>query len=383
MKVVISKQELVNAISKIQTLISNKPAIPILSNILIETGNDQLIITATDLTTSMRTATPAKVIQGGSIALPARKFFQLVREITAPQLKLSLISPEMAEILAGSSVFKIKGMHKNEFPTIPEFHGKAQINFVPSVFKEILSKTSFAAARDDSRYVLNGLLLQINNGEASFIGTDGKRLAKTHTKIDLDPSFQSSYIIPLKAIEEMIRMLDENSAKATLSLMTDKVFLENGLLSLTTKLLSGQYPDVERVIPTENPISVALHRDELASLLRQVSLFTSDSSGSVKFSFADGALNLTANSSEIGEGAVSMPVDYHKEKLDIAFNPHFFLDILRHSKDETVTFSLSNSYNPGVIIDSTGAFFVIMPMRLNENTETAGEENAAFNPAIT
>ncbi len=383
MKVVVSKQELVSAISKIQTLISNKPAIPILSNVLIETNGDRLIISATDLTTSMRTATVAKVIQSGSIALPARKFFQLVREITAPQLKISLISPEMSEILAGSSVFKIKGMHKNEFPTIPEFQGKAQIKFTPSILKEILAKTSFAAARDDSRYVLNGLLLQIKNNQASFIGTDGKRLARTYTKIELDNSFQDSYIIPLKAIEEMIRMLDENSSHATLSLMSDKVFLENGQLSLTTKLLSGQYPDVERVIPQKNPITVKLHREELSSLLRQISLFTSDSSGSVKFSFTDGALNLNANSSEIGEGAVSMPADYHKEKLDIAFNPYFFLDILRHSKDETVDFSLSDSYNPGVITDSTGALFVIMPMRLNENTETAGEENAALNPALT
>jgi DNA polymerase-3 subunit beta len=314
--------------------------------------------------------------------LPARKFFQLVREITAPQLKISLISSEIAEILAGSSIFKIKGMHKNDFPTIPEFTGQAQIHFSPSTLKDILAKTSFAAARDDSRYVLNGVFLQIQNRQAAFIGTDGKRLAKAHLPVELDAAFQSSYIIPLKATEEMIRMLDENSSKATLSLMQDKVFLENGLLSLTTKLLSGQYPDVERVIPKENPISISLHREELSSLLRQVSLFISDSSGSVKFSFADGSLSLIANSSEIGEGLVSMPADYHQDKLDIAFNPHFFLDILRHSKDETVKFSISNSYNPGIITDSTGALFVIMPMRLNENPEPAGEENAAVNPAL-
>ncbi|MFA5250946.1 MAG: DNA polymerase III subunit beta [Parachlamydiales bacterium] len=383
MKAVISKQELVDAISKIQTLISSKPAIPILANILIEALNDQLVISATDLTTSMRTTTSAKVIEPGSIALPARKFFQLVREITAPQLKISLISSETAEILAGSSVFKIKGMHKNEFPSIADFTGKAQINFEPGFLKEVLAKTSFAAAKDDSRYVLNGLYLQIQNGEASFIGTDGKRLAKTQTKIDLDAAFQGAYIIPLKAVEEMIRMLDEKSATAALSLTPDRVFLENGPLMLTTKLLSGQYPDVERVIPTASPISLSLHREELAALLRQVSLFTSDTSGSVKFSFADGSLLLTANSSEIGEGVVSMPVDYHKEKLEIAFNPHFFLDILRHSKDEILTFALSDSYNPGVIIDSKGSFFVIMPMRLNESVETAAEENAAFNPALT
>ena len=381
MKAVVSKAELVALIGNIQTIISNKPAIPILSNVLIEAIDDQLILSATDLTTSMKCFCEAKVIEEGSIALPAKKFFQLVRELTSPQVKISKKEAEIAEIISGSSVFKINGMHKNDFPTIPEFSGNAQMSITPSILKQMLFKSAFAAAKDDSRYVLNGIYLQIANKTATFIGTDGKRLAKIHTEIDLDPSFQGSYILPLKAVEEMIKMLDSDEKKATLSLMVDKVFLESANQILTTKLLSGQYPDVERVIPETQGKTITLHREELISLLRQVSLFTSDSTGSVRFIFEDGKLDLMANSSNIGEGIVNMPVDYNDEKLEIAFNPFYFLDILRHSKDETLNFAITDSYNPGIITDSTSALFVIMPMRLTENIKEQTIKDDSKEPA--
>ncbi len=164
----------------------------------------------------------------------------------------------------------------------------------------------------------------------------------------------------------MIKMLDESDSEVHLTLAQDKIALESGHLTLITKLLSGQYPDVERVIPAKLSQNFSIHREELMSLLRQISLFTSETSSSVRFSFETGQLHLAAMSSEIGEGRVSMPVDYAGQKLEIAFNPYFFLDILRHSKDETVRFGLNDPHNPGLITDSTQAMFVIMPMRLND-----------------
>lgn len=333
MKAVVSKADLVTIISKIQSIITNKPAIPVLANVLIEAIDDQLILSATDLTTSMKCYTEAKVIEEGTIALPAKKFFQLVRELTAPQVKISKTGNEIAEIVSGSSIFKINGMQKNEFPTIPDSAGTAQLSFSSSTLKEMLYRSVFSAARDDNRYVLNGVNLNISNSIATFIATDGKRLAKLQTNVELDPSFQGGYILPLKAVDEMIKMLDQSDERATLSLTPDKVFLETGNVVLSTKLLSGQYPDIEKVIPETISPSLILHKDELISLLRQVSLFISDTSSSVRFIFTNGQLALAANSSNIGEGLVNMPVDYFGEKLEIAFNPFFFIDILRHSKD--------------------------------------------------
>lgn len=366
MKVVIAKPDLVNIIGKIQSIVPSKPSSPILANVLLEAIDDQLIVSATDLSVSIRCYCEAKIVEEGSIALPARRFFQLVRELTAPQIKISAQSSESAEITTGSSVFKIHGMNKAEFPQIPDLDGSPGFSLSHATLKEMLTKTVFSAAREDSRYTLNGVQLQIANNQATFIGTDGKRMAKIYTPISIDGSIQGQYVLSLKAVEEMGKMLDDSSAPVKLTFSQDKVALENGSTTLTAKLLSGQYPDVERVIPTKLSHQFSMHREELMSLLRQVSLFTSETSHSVRFTFETGQLHLSVVSSEIGEGRVSMPVDYAGERMDIAFNPYYFIDILRHSKDETVRFGLIDSHNPGIVTDSTTALFVIMPMRLSE-----------------
>ena len=153
MKAVISKLDLVNLIGKIQSIVAAKPAIPILSNVLIEAIDDQLIVSATDLTVSMRCHVEAKVIEEGAIALPARRFFQLVRELTSPQVKISAQTNEVAEITTGTSVFKINGMNKAEFPALPDLTGSPEITLTTSALKEMLSKTAFSAAREDSRAI--------------------------------------------------------------------------------------------------------------------------------------------------------------------------------------------------------------------------------------
>ncbi|MDE3047698.1 MAG: DNA polymerase III subunit beta, partial [Verrucomicrobiota bacterium] len=300
------------------------------------------------------------------IALPARRFFQLVRELTSPQVKISAQTNEIAEITTGTSVFKINGMNKAEFPSLPDLSGAPEIVLTHAKLKEMLTKTAFSAAREDSRYMLNGVQFSIAAQKATFIGTDGKRLARVHAPVAIDASIVGSYVIPLKAVEEMTKILDDSNEEVHLSVAHDKVALEAGKLTLITKLLSGQYPDVERVIPAQLAHNFSIHREELMSLLKQVSLFTSETSSSVRFSFETGQLFLSAMSHDIGEGRVSMPVDYAGPNLAIAFNPYFFLDILRHSKDETVRFGLNDPHNPGLITDSSEALFVIMPMRLND-----------------
>lgn len=377
MDAVIAKNDLVNLIGKIQNVVPTKPAVPILANILLEAIDDQIVVSSTDLTVSMRCYMNATVIEEGSIALPARRFFQLVRELTSPQVKISTHNNEIAEITTGTSVFKINGMNKAEFPTLPDLKNSPEVTFTSSNLREMLSKTSFAAAREDSRYMLNGVQLQINGQRASFICTDGMRLAKATSPVIVDADVRGSYVIPLKAVEEMIKMLeDDDDAKAIVTLCTDKISLECGQLLLITKLFSGQFPDVEQVIPTKLAHQFSIHREELTALLRQVALFTSGSN-SVRFTFETGQLHLSAMSSEIGEGRVSMPLDFSGPRLEIAFNPFLLIDILRHSKDETVRIGLNDAHNPGLITDSTQAQFILMPMRLSETVASPPEMSAS------
>ena len=213
--------------------------------------------------------------------------------------------------------------------------------------------------------MLNGVSLQLNQSSATFIGTDGKKLAKAMTTLDASSQASGSYILPIKAVEEIVRLLDPKEDRVKATLLPDMIAVEVGASLLISKLIAGQYPDIARIIPEKQQNPIKLHREELTSLLRQVSLFTAETSPSVRFTFTTGELHLSANSGEVGEGKVHMPANFGGEKLEVAFNPNYFIDILRHSKDETVNFEVRDSYNPGMITDSSNTLFVLMPMRLD------------------
>jgi DNA polymerase-3 subunit beta len=374
MKFVITTQELNYLINKIQNIVPLKATIPILSNFLIEASNDELVLTATDLTVGIRCHTEVKILEEGATTLPAKRLAQLIRELTTVNVEVSSNTHEMTTLVAGTSRFKLNGMSKEEFPSLPDLSHAHTFKIKQKDLKDLLYRTSFAVSKEDNRYVLTGLLMEIANSQVMFVGTDGKRLARAHAPIDIAPTFKNQSIIPLKAVEEMLKNLTEEG-EAKISLMNDKIAIEINQTLLLTKLLSGDYPDISRVIPENSEIIVSLHREELTILLRQISLFTENHHHSVRFIFADGELKLTANTMDVGEGQVGMPVNYQGPKLEIAFNPGFFIDILRHCKEEIVKLGLSDAYNPGVITDGeqtakakqASPLFVIMPMRLSED----------------
>lgn len=374
MHFIISTQELNYLINKCQNVAGQKATIPILSNILFEAKNGELIVTATDLTVGIRCTTEVKILEEGSTTLPSKKLASLVRELTAANVEVTTNSNHVTEIVADSSRFRLHGMSRSEYPELPDMNEATPFTMPQEKFKEMLFRTAFAVSRDDNRYALTGVNMLIANAKATFVGTDGKRLARTHTSIPIDPAFSGNYIIPLKAVEEILKNLS-TEGDVRIFLMTDKIGIEANDTLLITKLLSGEYPDIDRVIPEKVESKVSLHREELATLLRQVSLFTPEATNSVKFSFTNGELRLQANNAEVGEGKVSMPVNYQGEKLDIAFNPHYFLDILRHTQGDAVTMGLTDSFNPSVLTDqelnapthATTPVFVLMPMRLQES----------------
>lgn len=373
MKFIIPTQEFNYLLNRVQNAVPVKPTVPVQGNILIELAAGTLTLTGSDNTVAVQCETDVKMLEEGRIALPARRLVPLVRELTAPNLEFSTDENHCAEIISGSSRFKIHGMKGNDYPKLPDMAGATRFKIPQKALKDLLFQVSFAIARDDSRAVLTGALMRVANGQVTFMGTDGKRLARAHQTIALDPSFSGSYVLPLKAIDELLKNLVEENGEAAVSLLSDKISVEAGKTKVIAVLLAGEYPDVHRVIPEKSDLMVTLHREELISLLRQMSLFTSDEFHSVKFTFLDSELRLTANSIEVGEGKVSMPVNYRGPEFQIAFSPTFFLDALRHSKEETVTLGLTDPYNPGVLTDQEGGLqhphgasplFVVMPMRI-------------------
>ena len=370
MKFIIARHELAEIVNRVQNIIAAKSPIPILSNFLIEAKDNRIIVTATDLTVGVRVQHPAKVLEEGATTMPARRFGNLIKELTSSHVEVSVDSRDMVHVSADASNFKLPGLSRNEYPTLPDIKDGAELRMKQKDLKEMLFCTSFAVARDDSRYILTGLSVQVANSVAVFTGTDGKRLSRAYQAVVADSAFQCDIVIPLKAIDEIVKGLTRDDEEAILTIMPDKIALEAGDMLIVSKLISGDYPNVDKVIPKEVKSSVQLHREELMSLLRQMQLFIPDTTHSVRFTFGSGELHLSVNTTDIGEGKVNMPVNYSGDRFDIAFNPTFFLDILRHTKEETVRLQFSDPYNPGLITDGekqdTSTLFVLMPMRLNE-----------------
>jgi DNA polymerase-3 subunit beta len=375
MRFIAQRQDLFHLLTRLQTVVGQKAALPILSNILLEAKGNLLTVVGTDLVIGLKAFAEAKVFEEGITTLPARRLTQLIRELTCHAVEISKGKDDIVEITANASRFKIHSLPATEYPPFPDMQGAKKFEIDAKTFRESLYKTAFAVSKEDSRYVLTGVLVRMEEGLITFVGTDGKRLSKAHLPPADSESFQGNYILPIRAVEELLRNL-EGEERMNLYLQNERVAIETPSFFFTTKLLPGEFPDFMRVIPEKPQEMLTLHREELTSLLRQVSLFTADSSQSVRFTFAPQELRLSANAADVGEGRVTMPVQYSGEKIDIAFNPGYFLDILRHCKGETVTLGLTDSFNPGLLIDQeegspfhhkTTPLFMLMPMRLDGN----------------
>lgn len=375
MKFIISRLELNDLINRVQGIVNPRATTPILSNVLIEAANDEIILTTTDSMVGIRCFTETKVLEEGKTTLPMKSFSQLVRELTATNLEITTRN-DVTNVVSDASSFKLNGMSAQLFPALPDLDGATRFTLPQPVLKDMFFRTSFAVAREDSRFILTGVLLQIANSVATFVATDAKRLSRAHVSIDLPPAFSGAYSIPLKAIDEIKRNLtDDPQEMVTVFLMNDRIAFEANHVVVITKLLTGEFPDYHQIIPENCGNIFRLHREEMISLLRQISLFTSEDSPSVCFTFNEGELKLTKNSMAVGEGKVSMPVEYQGSKLDIAFSPHSFMEILRHCNQEVVTLGLSDAFSPGLITDQTDALnsavqptplYVLMPLRLSE-----------------
>jgi DNA polymerase-3 subunit beta len=374
MKFLMSKNELGSLLHGVQNIVAQRTPMPILSNVLIEADEAKVTITATDLTVGVKFSGVAKVIEGGATTIPARRFAQLMKELNVSYIELSTDDKDMSQLVADSATFRFHGMPKGDFPALPDLTGAEKVVVKQSELKKALFRTSFAVSKDETRYILTGVYVQISQEAALFVGTDGKRLSRTTVPVQAASAVSYECVLPAKAVDEIVKNLTDTEENATIYLMQDKIAVETPDRVVMTKLLSGEYPEVERVIPQRCTSIVAVHREELTALLRQTVLFVTEANTSVRFTFGDDALQISATAADIGEGKVSMAVRYTGPRFDIAFNPNFFLDILRHIQGEFIYIGLQDPFNPVVLSDVEftntltpypASLFVLMPLRLS------------------
>jgi len=363
MKCVLGKDALFNGLQTVQNVVTTRTTLPILGNALLQAADGKLTISTTDLDTGIRCTVDAEVNKPGATTLPARRLLSIIRELPAPELVLEVDSKHNATITSGPSFFRIMGLPEEDFPNFPKPEGAKTFKLKQSELRDMLKRVSYAISTDESRYVLNGVLLSFKENKLTVVATDGRRLALVEHEMEFPQSSESEVILPSKAVHELLRVLKGDEEEVTITLSDNQIAFDLADVYLVSKLIEGNYPNYRQVVPNETKERVSLERELFLNAIHRVALLSSDKSNSVKLNFGKDNLDITANTPDVGEAKESMGVKYSGEDFTIAFNPAFLMDPLKNIESDEIFFDFIDDLSPGVIKYNRPFLYVIMPMR--------------------
>jgi DNA polymerase-3 subunit beta len=363
MKFSISKEALLEGLQKVQHVVSTRTTLPILSNVLLVAKNGRLTFTTTDLDVGITGSVEAKIEKEGATTLPAKRLVNIVRELPASEVEITVDAKNIASIQSGPSFFKIIGLGQDDFPPLPDFEGAKEFRMPQQQLRDGLKKTSYAISTDETRYVLNGIYTSFRDGKLTLVATDGRRLAMVEHDLDFPASHETDVIVPTKAVQELQRLLGD-AGEVLIRLSDSQISFSIGEHLLISKLIEGNYPNYRQVIPGDSTERVELPRESTLDTVRRVSLLSSDKSNSVKLVFGSNVVEVTANSPDVGEARETMEVAYGGKAMQIAFNPEFLMAPLRNLESDTVYLDLIDEMSPGVVRIDGSFLYVIMPMRV-------------------
>lgn len=369
MEFTVNSGDLLKELNLTQGVVERKTTIPILSNLLCEAKGGRLTLTATDLELSIRTTCDAKVKKEGAGTIPAKKLLELVRLLPQGEIKFKLLENHWVQITADRKNYKMVGMAKDNFPALPT--PPTALAKVPArILASLISKTQFAISMEESRYTLNGALLLLKPDSAAMVATDGHRLALAETEhkfAGLRDEVRT--LIPKKAMSEVARLAAEAGEEAEIEFSRDDsyLFFTLGERQLTSRMLTGQFPNYEAVLPRDNNKSVTLERGELNDAVRRVAQLADQRSHAVRLELSKEGIEISASSPEYGEAKEIIEKEYNGETLTIGFNAQYMLDFLA-AADGPIKLELKDEQSAGQLrplADEAYKYrYVIMPMRI-------------------
>lgn len=362
MKLTVKKDALVNGIQTVQNIITTKAALPILSHILIETHQEGIRLTATDLDVGISCVVPVEVQEQGAITVPAKRFSDIIRELPGEEVSLTTKKNNLVTIETESCQFKIMGLAREEFPKLPDFKDKEVIKIEQALLKEMLGLTSFAVCYDETRYILNGILFKLTKDTLALIATDGKRLAVCEKKINQTTDKNIKLIVPIKTIHELIRNLQDDG-EVSLILGTNQILLDMGNVVIISRLIEGEFPDYQQVIPPASDSKMVVEREQFLLAVRRAALLATPDYQAVKLEIFKNKLVVSKSTPDIGESREEVPVKYQGKEIAIGFNPAYLADVLKNLSGQDVVFEVSDSEKPGVI-RTDGYIYIVLPMRM-------------------
>ena len=362
MKIKALKEDLILGIQTVQNVVSTKTTLPILSNILIETINDKLKLNATDLDIGISCEIPVENIKEGAITIPAKRFSDVIKEFPSGDIVINVKKNNQIDIEGETCRFKLIGLAKEEFPKFPEFSNKDIIQINQNDLKEMLRLTAFAVSHEESRYILNGVLFEISDDMIKLVATDGRRLAKAEKKLLSSIKKDLSVIIPVKAIQEISRNLKEEGIVSFI-IGTNQVLFDIDKILIATRIIEGEFPNYNQVIPPEVSTKISINTQEFLSAIRRANLLSTPDFQAIKFEVFKDKLVISKSTPDIGESREEVNIQYGGKELMVGFNPQFFIDFLKNISQEKVDLELSGPDKPAVIrLD--GYLYLALPMRI-------------------
>ena len=366
----VKKFDLLRELELTQGVVERKTTIPILSNLLFEVAGNRLTITATDLELSIRTSCEAKSKKDGAGTIPAKKLYDLVRLLPEGEIRFKLQENHWVQVTADRKNYKFVGMSKDNFPALPSFP-HALIKIPAKLIAGAIAKTTFAISLEESRYTLNGALLVLKPNSLTMVATDGHRLAMVETDHKFEGfNNETRVLVPKKAMTEIQRLAADSEDDAVVDFGQDEshLFFQFGGRLLTSRKLTGQFPNYEAVLPRDANKTVVLERAELQDALRRVSQLSDQRSHAVKFMLAKEGVEISSSSPEYGEAKEIIEKELKGEPVSIGFNAQYLLDFLSAASEGPISFELKDEQSAGQLRplgDEASRYrYVVMPMRI-------------------
>lgn len=363
MKIKVSKENLLKGIQTVYPVVPSRSTLPILSHLLLEAKGDILQLTATDLEMGITTKVPAEVVEEGAIAVPAKRLNDLIKELPNEVLQVNSKKNQQITMECGRGLFKIMGLAKEEFPKLPPAPGHDAIVIDQGVLQAMLALTSFSVSKDESRYILTGILFTTKEGMLRLVSTDGRRMAMVERQPKTNVSGEHHKVVPEKALSELMRLLgDEPTTK--IQIKENQITFDLGNTQLISRLIEGKFPNYEQVIPAESPNKLTVDREQFLLATRRISLWSTQESPSIRLDLRSGQMIISKQSPEIGEAHEDLQVQYNGPEFSIGFNPSYLIDVLKALPDGNVEMELPGPDRPGVIRTKDHYLYVVLPMQL-------------------
>jgi DNA polymerase-3 subunit beta len=371
MEITVSKSELLKELTATQGVVERKTTIPILSNYLFEAAEDRLTLTATDLDLSLRTSCATKVKKEGSCTIPARKLYDYVKLLPDGDISIKLLENHWISIRCGRSNTKMVGMARANFPTLPVFPTAGAVKIPAKVLRAMIGKTIFAIANEESRYTLNGALMVLKPESITMVATDGHRLAHVERPGEKFEgiSGEMKTLVPKKAMNELRILLDATDSDHLEFAKDDStLFFRIGQRLLTSRQLTGQFPNYEAVLPKDNNKSITVNAADFSSAIQRVAQFADERSGAIRMKLEKNELKISSSSTETGESEDSLETTYDGDLVTMGFNSAYLLDFLKASGADQVRLEFKDSQSAGQLRPEEGEDYkyryIVMPMRI-------------------